>query len=565
MSPRGVLPAVSCALLIPICLVIAVTGLLAGASPARAKVEPSWESSLRSIEVDAELFSDGSLHVVDRRGFRRDSLLARRSGGISWSFPCDGSDIGFAGWEFPNAPRFTWSVNEVCVDGVPVQKVDFRESWLQPMGDDVPPMPSYSLVEEDGYLHVYVFDTDEDSTVTLDYTARGLATRWRDCGELYWSAIWDAGRGRPESSMLVLPASEGSQDDPADSIRLYDMEGGNYRAQERLEVKAPAGGTVSVSYPADITETSTLYPELERVYLTFPPDWLDGMRQVDGSLTEGIELHKQEQEELERRRQEEQNSPDSIVELFGTMIIGGPLIAVMLWFFAECDEANRDAERRAELAELYEGRVMAMTRGERAAAEGPDGSMGRRAGSAADQILYNGLTQAEYEQKQLREDIKAWYTLKMLLNQQIKMYENGLDNPSLSDEVHSMLEHQLGDLYQCYDCLISKDINLYFFGNTNQKFLREFLKECFSLVGNDKFFWHSSRLSLYAFNTKKSIDEIESIYPMNDFLCQYVDDLGIEALDSFRLDADFLKDNGLSDDEIDGLLGGGGRSWNEPR
>ena len=63
----------------------------------------------------------------------------------------------------------------------------------------------------------------------------------------------------------------------------------------------------------------------------------------------------------------------------------------------------------------------------------------------------------------------------------------------------------------------------------------------------------------------KSIDEIESIYPMNEFLCQYVDNKGIEALDSFMLDYDFLKDNGLSDDEIDGLLGGGGRSWNEPR
>lgn len=175
---------------LPALLLAAVAGLAIVAAPAAAQ---SRSQSYGTVDIDAELRADGSLHVVEQREVIYSG---------SWN-----GEV----YQLPLTDDQQVTLNSIT----DARGTTYRPGACSPDGDRQP--GAYQLLGDDDQFEVaWCWDpppTDTTRTITLDYTVTNAGTRHADASQLYWKWVgtgWDAPTARVVAD-VALPAQRDLQ------------------------------------------------------------------------------------------------------------------------------------------------------------------------------------------------------------------------------------------------------------------------------------------------------------------------------------------------------------------
>lgn len=235
------------------CLALAAAVVLAAPGHALAK-----SYRMPSVNITAQVETDGSLHVTEQRAFEFDGNYS-----AVW-------------WTFNNLP----SNAEIHVNGVRVGNVDetgattgdmqalpsvpFVREWREKGG---PSSPAYSFDDPKNTVYVFFDATDAHAMVELDYTVANAAQAYEDIGELYWQYV---GTQWPEPSdnvtmTLSLPVPQDVAVTPGENVRAWGH--------------GPSSGSLSVGADGTIAYTVGRVPagEYAEAHVVFPTEWLSNL------------------------------------------------------------------------------------------------------------------------------------------------------------------------------------------------------------------------------------------------------------------------------------------------
>lgn len=235
-------------------LVAVVIGLAVSPSCADAK-----SYTMPSVDIDAQLETDGSLHVVEQRTFEFEGSYSA----VWWTF----------GLLPTNAEVSVSSVRIVSLDedgeAAPgqtklLESVPFDLEWREEGG---PGKDSYSM--DSPYNTVYVFFGSEPGSIVveLDYTITNMAQVYDDVTEVYWQYLgsqWGSD-SCDVTATLQLPLPQGATVQPAENVYAWGH--------------GPLDGTVSIRDDASVVcEVAKVKSgEYAEMRVLIPSTWLTNL------------------------------------------------------------------------------------------------------------------------------------------------------------------------------------------------------------------------------------------------------------------------------------------------
>lgn len=214
--------------------------------------------SIPQVDINAQVETDGSLHVVEQRTFDFKGDFTA----VWWTF--DGLPSG--SHVVINSVRMVPVGFDGQTSGYPLvlDSVPFVLSWRDSGG---PGIDAYSFDQAKNTVYVFFDATDEQRLIELDYTVENGVTAYSDVGEVYWKFISDAWDVAADdvSMSLALPVPSGVVVQPGENVRAWGH--------------GPADGEVSVNEDGTVTYT---VPHVDadsfaEARVVFPVEWLTNL------------------------------------------------------------------------------------------------------------------------------------------------------------------------------------------------------------------------------------------------------------------------------------------------
>lgn len=215
--------------------------------------------TMPTVDINAQLETDGSLHVVEQRTFEFEGDYSA----VWWTF----------GLLPTNAEVSVNSVRTVSLDDdgnvVPgetklLENVPFDLAWREEGG---PGRDSYSM--DSPYNTVYVFFGSEPHSIVveLDYTITNMAQVYDDVTEVYWQYLgsqWSSDSCNVTAT-LQLPLPQGTTVEPAENVYAWGH--------------GPLDGTVSIRDDASVVcEVAKVKSgEYAEMRVLIPSTWLTNL------------------------------------------------------------------------------------------------------------------------------------------------------------------------------------------------------------------------------------------------------------------------------------------------
>lgn len=208
--------------------------------------------SIRQVNIDATIGTDGSVNVWETRQFDFDGSFH----GVYWKIPTG----RFNGRSVETS---ILSVGEM-VNG---QFVEFEQA-------DTGAEHTYELSEYSSYVQVKLYSSHEDEAAqfVLSYSDTNLAVRYDDTAELYWKFVsdgWDV-ESQNVTCTIHLPIPGGQEVIAGDNVRAWGH--GPLDASVSFD-----NGDVVYSVPGVGTS------EFAEARIAFPAEWLSDAQSVGGS------------------------------------------------------------------------------------------------------------------------------------------------------------------------------------------------------------------------------------------------------------------------------------------
>lgn len=259
-----------CMLFLACALVLSLSFLPA---PAYADSDPdSGDYSIESVSITADIQTDGSLHVVERRVIRFEEPRV----GLCWWVDLPGGDSVETLREVSVAQMDSLGQQEV--DLVPLKRISYDPSWRQ---GAVPKGNVYSFDAEHGRTYAFFNVSGEYVLMQSEYDIQGAVQLCKDCAELRWRFV-AAGQWSSASSNVTctvsLPVPAGVT--PVAGEDVYGW------------CHGPEGGGMSFDAGVNsltVWEEAVSADEYAEVRILLPPDWISNatpevMTKHSGSL-----------------------------------------------------------------------------------------------------------------------------------------------------------------------------------------------------------------------------------------------------------------------------------------
>lgn len=283
---------------------------LAFPAPAHAK-----SYIMPEVDIQAQMETDGTLHVVEQRTFDFDGSYSA----VWWTLNL-----------LPSNAEFTVNgVRMMTVDGEgatessmsQVSEVPFELKWREEGGPD---KDVYSVDAPKNTVYVFFGNKPSKVVVELDYTITNMAQMYDDVAEVYWQYLgsqWSA-PSENVTATLQLPVPQGVSIEPGENVRAWGH--------------GPLEGMVSVNQDGSVTCTvPRVEPgEYAEMRVLVPTTWLPNV-----SL-KSLRLHAGEQR-LDTVLKEEQTWADqantkrmmSFAYVAGCALVCLLALAWALWAF----------------------------------------------------------------------------------------------------------------------------------------------------------------------------------------------------------------------------------------
>ncbi len=224
--------------------------------------------SMPKVDIQAQLETDGSLHVVEQRTFEFNGDYSK----IWWSF----SQLPSTASVKVNGVRLV----KLNSDGSPsgdvsaIPSVSFDLKWRE---SDGPGVSSYSLDDPKNTVYVFFGNAPTNVIVELDYTIEGMAQAYDDVSEIYWQYLgtqWTAA-SENVTCRLELPVPKGTTVSGGDNVRAWGH--------------GPAGGDVEINSDGSISASvaSVKSGEYAELRVLVPTTWLTNLSSKDKKLHSG--------------------------------------------------------------------------------------------------------------------------------------------------------------------------------------------------------------------------------------------------------------------------------------
>ncbi len=243
------------AALLAVAALVAFACVLVALAPMQADAK---SYSMPKVDIQAQVETDGSLHVVEQRTFDFDGDFTA----VWWAF--DGLPSG-ASLQV-NGVRMASVSDDGTVAGewTTLEAVSFMPGWRDEGG---PGTDAYSLDKPKDTVYVFFDVSDERMMVELDYTIVNGVRAFKDVGEVYWKYVSDqwAEASDDVTMTLALPVPQGTEVRAGDNVRAW----GHGPADGSLTVNADGSVVYRVPHVA-----SGQYAEARVV---FPVEWLTNL------------------------------------------------------------------------------------------------------------------------------------------------------------------------------------------------------------------------------------------------------------------------------------------------
>lgn len=241
----------------------------------------AWAKDFKMPQVDivADMQSDGSLHVVEKRTFDFDGSFSA----IWWTF--NSGNITVNSMSMTKTTQWTSGPETSTVE---LSEVPFQTSWRNEGG---PGKEAYSVDSVKNTVYAFFFATNEQRTITIDYTVVDTVAVYDDGVDLYWQFVGD---GWSEASSNVtckinLPAPAGIAAQPGSDVYAWGH--------------GPASGTVSFNDDGtSLTYAISKVPSgsFAEARVVFPRAWLVDLPQNYANYHPGVSHLDQVKEEEEK-------------------------------------------------------------------------------------------------------------------------------------------------------------------------------------------------------------------------------------------------------------------------
>ena len=166
------------------------------------------------VDIQAQMETDGTLHVVEQRTFDFDGSYSA----VWWTLNL-----------LPSNAEFTVNgVRMMTVDGEgatessmsQVLEVPFELKWREEGGPD---KDAYSVDAPKNTVYVFFGNKPSKVVVELDYTITNMAQMYDDVAEVYWQYLgsqWSA-PSENVTATLQLPVPQGVSIEPGENVRAW--------------------------------------------------------------------------------------------------------------------------------------------------------------------------------------------------------------------------------------------------------------------------------------------------------------------------------------------------------
>lgn len=238
--------------LVAVALVVVACACALAVLPCKAYAK---SYTMPQVDIQAQLETDGTLHVVEQRTFDFDGSFSA----VWWTLNL-----------LPTNAEFTVNgVRMMSVDGSndtegsmsAMPEVPFELKWREEGG---PGKDSYSVDSPKNTVYVFFGSQPKRVVVELDYTITNMAQVYDDVSEVYWQYLGSAWAVPSENvtTTLQLPLPQGVTVDPGENVHAWGH--------------GPLSGSVSVNADGSVTCTvprveSGEYAEMR---VCIPSKWL---------------------------------------------------------------------------------------------------------------------------------------------------------------------------------------------------------------------------------------------------------------------------------------------------
>ena len=211
--------------------------------------------TMPQVNIQAQLETDGTLHVVEQRTFDFNGSYSA----IWWSLSLLPTNAEFS----VNGVRMMGVDDSGAAEGSmsALPEVPFELKWREEGG---PGRNSYSLDSPKNTVYVFFGSHPERVVVELDYTITNMAQVYDDVSEVYWQYLgseWSAA-SENVTATLQLPLPQGVTVDPGENVRAWGH--------------GPLSGNVSVNADGSVTCTVPRVEtgEYAEMRVCIPSKWL---------------------------------------------------------------------------------------------------------------------------------------------------------------------------------------------------------------------------------------------------------------------------------------------------
>ena len=192
-------------------LLLTACVLMVLAFPATAHAK-SYE--MPNVDIQAQMETDGTLHVVEQRTFDFDGSYSA----VWWTMNLLPTNAEFE----VNGVRMMAVDGTDAVEGSmsQVSEVPFDLKWREEGG---PGKDAYSVDSPKNTVYVFFGNTPKRIVVELDYTITNMAQMYDDVAEVYWRYVgsqWSA-PSENVTATLQLPLPQGVTVTPGDNVRAW--------------------------------------------------------------------------------------------------------------------------------------------------------------------------------------------------------------------------------------------------------------------------------------------------------------------------------------------------------
>lgn len=180
-------------------------------APTRAYAK-SYE--MPQVDIQAQLETDGTLHVVEQRTFDFDGSFSS----VWWTMNLLPSNAEFS----VNSVRMMSVDDSNAVEGsmTTLSEVPFDLKWRE---KDGPGKDAYSIDSPKDTVYVFFGDEPKRVVIELDYTITNMAQLYDDVAEVYWRYVgssWSADSENVTAS-LQLPLPQSATVEPGENVHAW--------------------------------------------------------------------------------------------------------------------------------------------------------------------------------------------------------------------------------------------------------------------------------------------------------------------------------------------------------